>query len=152
MLHKLPDDIQELGRTPLFRDLSKRELAAVQSVGTVVDRAAGTVICQTCQSVRQVAVILSGVIATTPDGGRRYQLGAGDFFGVLSDSRHPAPPQHVEAVTDVSLFVIGERDYTALRMACPRLAERLATLAEPRPTKTWAQVGNWHQEAVAANT
>lgn len=152
MLHKLPDDIQELGRTPLFRDLSKRELAAVQSLGTVVDRAADTVICQMCQSVGQVAVILSGVVATTPAGGRRRQIGAGDIFGVLSDSQHPARPQHVEAVTAVTLFVVGERDYAALRTTCPRLAERLATFPEASPARTWPQVGNWHPQAVAATT
>lgn len=151
MLRKFPDDIQELGRTPLFRDLSKRELAAVQPLGTVIDRAGGTVLCQMCQSVGQVAVILSGVVATTPADGRRQQLGAGDFFGVLSDSQHPARPQHVEAVTDVTLFIVGERDYPALRTTCPRLAERLATPGDTTPATTWAQIGNWHPQAVAIN-
>jgi signal-transduction protein with cAMP-binding, CBS, and nucleotidyltransferase domain len=151
MLRKLPDDIQELGRTPLFRDLSKRELAAVQRFGTVIDRAAGTVLCQMCQSVGQVAVIMSGVVATTPAGGRRRQLGAGDFFGVLSDPRHPARPQHIETVTDVTLFVVGERDYSSLRVACPRLAARLAARDETEPATTWAQVDDWHPQAVAVN-
>ena len=152
MFRKLPDDIQELGRTPLFRDLSKRDLAAVQRLGTVIDRPADTVLCQACESVGQVAVVISGVVATTAVGSRRRQLGAGDFFGLLSDRAHPAEPQHVEAVTDVTLFVIGTREYAALRHACPRLAARLARIDDTNPVPASGPVGAWLPQAVTVNS
>ena len=152
MFRKLPEDIKELGRTPLFRDLSKRDLEAVQRLGTVIDRPGDTVLCHACESVGQVAVIISGVVASTATGGRRRQLGAGDFFGRLSDPAHPAEPQHVEAVTDVTLFVVGTREYGALRYACPRLAARLARLDESDAAPAPAPVGKWLPQAVAVNS
>lgn len=152
MLRKLPDDIQALGRTSPFRDLSKRELDAVARLGTVIDRGASKVVCRMHQSTAQLGVIVSGEVAATTAGGRRRHLRDGDCFGSLSDSRHDAEPEEVEAVTPVTLFVVGRREFATLRDACPRLAARLEGVPDVKPTPSSSRTEgrSWH--AVPATT
>ena len=152
MLRKLPPYIEELGRTCLFHDLSKRELAAVQRLGTVVDREAGAVVCKSGHGRGQVGIVISGeVAAITANGGSRH-LRDGACFGSLSTSPGEVEPGHVEAVTPVTVFVVGRREFSALRDACPRLAARLAGAADMAPTTRWAQGGSWRSHTVPIAT
>ena len=153
MLRKLPTEIQELGRTALFRDLSKRELAAVQRLGTVIDRRAGTVMCRIDQSASQVAVVISGELAATTATGRRRHLRGGAYFGSLRNSASAdAEPEQVEAVTPVTVFVVGRRELSTLRDLCPRLAARLAGVCDTKPTTERAQIGSWRSHTVPIAT
>jgi CRP-like cAMP-binding protein len=152
MLRKLPNDIQALGRTFRFRDLSKRELHAVQRLGTVIDRGAGEVICRLDQSSRQVAVIVCGEVAATTADGRRRRLHDGDCFGSLSSSGQQVEPEEVETVTPVSLFVVGRREYAALRYECPRLAARLAGVHDATPAPLPTRAETWPAHALRVTT
>ena len=104
------------------------------------------------QSTAQLGVIVSGEVAATTAGGRRRHLRDGDCFGSLSDSRHDAEPEEVEAVTPVTLFVVGRREFATLRDACPRLAARLASVPDVKPTPSSSRTEgrSWH--AVPATT
>jgi CRP-like cAMP-binding protein len=126
MLRRLPTEIEALGRTCLFHDLSKRELVAVQQLGTVVDREAGAVVCRSGRSRGQVGIVISGEVAAKTPTGRCRHLGDGACFGSLSTAPGEVEREQVEAVTPVTVFVVGRREFPALRDACPRLAARLA--------------------------
>ena len=152
MLRKLPPYIEELGRTCLFHDLSKRELAAVQQLGTVVDRQAGEVLCRRGHGRGQVGIVIAGeVAAVTATGGRRH-LRDGACFGTLSTVASEAELEQVEAVTPVTVFVVGRREFPALREVCPRLATRLAGAADVAATTRWTQTGSWRSHTVTIAT
>jgi CRP-like cAMP-binding protein len=152
MLHRLPDEIRELGRTPLFRDLSMRELDVVQRLGTVIDRGAGELLCPRGQSAGQIGVIVSGEVAATTAGGRRRHLRDGDCFGTLGRP-HDTEPEEIETVTRVTLFIVSRRELSTIRSVCPRLAARLAGVHDvaPEPARP-PLAGAWPSYPVPVTT
>jgi CRP-like cAMP-binding protein len=129
MLRKLPDDITALATTPLFRDLSKRELDAARRLGTVVDLGARRRVRCPEQQPAQFAVVVWGKIAATTTDGRRRVLGAGDWFGTVADGPDAyAERAAFETLTDTTLFVMNRREFLRCRALCPRLAARVSGL------------------------
>jgi hypothetical protein len=130
MQHPLPNDIRELGQTPLFGGLSKRELERIQRLGTVVDRGPGESLCRAEQSEGQLGIVVTGeLVATAPCGCRRY-LRRGDWFGSTPCSGCPGVPEEIETVTAVTVFVMSRRELASIRNVCPALATRLEGLGE----------------------
>ncbi len=134
MLHRLPNDIRELGRTPVFRGLSYRELDALQRLGTVVVRGPGELVVRSCQSASQIVVIVAGELVATTDDGRRRTLRDGGCFGAFRPW-DDFEAERVETITRVTLFVVGRRDCATIRTLFPRIADRLtsALLTTPGP-------------------
>jgi len=129
MLRKLPDDITALATTPLFRDLSKRELDAAQRMGTVVDLAARRRVRCPEQQPAQFAVVVWGEIAATTTDGRRRVLRAGDWFGTVAAGPGTGGEDATfETLTDTTLFVMNRREFVRCRSICPRLAARVSGL------------------------
>jgi signal-transduction protein with cAMP-binding, CBS, and nucleotidyltransferase domain len=151
MLHKLPNDIRELGRTPAFRGLSNRELEALQRFGTVVVRGPGELVVRSCQSASQLVVIIAGEVAATTDDGQRRTLRDGAGFGSFPPW-DDFDPERVETITKVTLFVVGRREFATIRNLYPGIADCLTTalltspgsVAEPvrRDDERW--VGSAH--------
>ena len=85
--HCLPADLRALGRTPLFRGTSDRQLSAAQQFGTIVNAAAGRVLCRQGQQPGQFVVVVSGRVITVAPSGHHRILGRGECFGALGCPR-----------------------------------------------------------------
>jgi hypothetical protein len=135
MLHRLPNDIRELGRTPVFRGLSNRELDALQRLGTMIVRGPGELVVRSWQSSSQIVVIVAGEVVATTDDGRRRTLRDGACFGAFPPWDDVDEPEKVETITRVTLFVVGRREFATIRNVHPRIADRLTTalLTTPGP-------------------
>jgi CRP-like cAMP-binding protein len=125
--HSLPADVRALGRTPLFRGCTDRQLCNAQRYGTIIDADAGRVLCRQGERPGQLVVIVSGrVISVAPSGAHRI-LGRGECFGALATPGQPfAEPEGVAAVTASVLFVVGRNNFAGLVEACPSVAARLS--------------------------
>jgi hypothetical protein len=147
MFRRFPPDILALAATPLFLNLTDRELDAVQRAGTVVDVPAGRTMPCPGRHPAQFAVVIWGQVAATSRDGRRRVLRAGDWFGTGAEEgtaavpdrlsyRHPsgqaypepAPRETFETVVPTTLFVMNRRDLAVLGARCPCLAARFRGL------------------------
>ena len=134
MFLRLPADIQALATTPLFRDFSKRELAMVQRVGTIVDLGPRRQVSRPGESPAQFVVLVRGrVVATTALGVRRV-LREGEWFGTI-DCRGSAvvEPETYRTVVTTILFVMNVHEFAALQAVCPRFAARISGLTDLPP-------------------
>jgi CRP-like cAMP-binding protein len=124
-------DIWSLGATPLFRGCSVAQLDNVQRLGTVVTAAPARELCHAGVGASQLVVVIAGrVLTCTPDGRQRL-LGRGECFGGLAHSGRPdVEPESVVALTPVTLFVVGRREFAGLLEACPAFAARLERASE----------------------
>lgn len=78
------DPITMLSKVPLFEDLSKKDLRAIEDAAREVDFAAGRTIVEQGTSGVAFHLILSGKAAVKVDGRTKARLGPGDYFGEIS--------------------------------------------------------------------
>ena len=133
MLRKLPVEIDALIDTPLCRDVPRRELDAVDRLGTVVNVAPGRLLAWPDQHPMQIVVILNGAVIGIPTSGSPRILGRWAWFRSTTDRDH-LKPETFETLIPSTVFVIGQREFGALRVASDRLAARL--LNPPGSTET----------------
>jgi hypothetical protein len=135
MLRRHPRQTGALAATPLLRDLSKREYATVQKLGTLVDLRPGLVLGRTRPHHRQFAIVVSGELAATSTRGLHRTLSNGDWFGTVNDRWAAATETEAfETVIATRLFVISSREFTALQSSCPRFAARLCSVLDAART------------------
>ena len=128
MRHSLPADVRALGRTPLFRGCTDRQLFNAQRYGTIIDADAGRVLCRRSQRPGQLVVIVSGRVITVAPSGADRILGRGECFGALATPGQPcAEPEGVAAVTASVLFVVSRNEFAGLVEACPSFGVRLSS-------------------------
>jgi hypothetical protein len=145
MFRRFPPDILALAATPLFLNLTDRELDAVQRAGTVVDVPAGRTVPCPGRHPAQFAVVIWGQVAATSGDGRRRVLRAGDWFGTVAEEGTAAVPdldftgghragpeafaqETFETMVPTTLFVMNRRDLAVLASRCPSLAARFRGL------------------------
>jgi CRP-like cAMP-binding protein len=143
MLRKVPADIQALATTPLFRNLSRRELAALARIGTVVELGPRRLVSRPGEHPAQFVVIVRGrVVATTALGPRRV-LREGNWLGTVDECGGEAEEsESFRTVITTTLYVLSARELGALQDACPRFAARLSGLTD-RPPKVERVAGAW---------
>jgi CRP-like cAMP-binding protein len=128
MRHSLPADVRALGLTPLFRGCTDRQLFNAQRHGTIIDAAAGRVLCHQGQRPGQLVVIVSGRVITMAPSGAHRILGRGECFGALATPGQPcAEPEGAAAVTACVLFVVSRNEYEGLVEACPSFGARFSS-------------------------
>jgi CRP-like cAMP-binding protein len=117
--------MESLGRTALFSACNRDQLRLIARYAEIIDVRRGTVIVEEGGIGHEFFVIAAG----TADVRRRNQtvatLGPGDFFGELAllvkDRRNSA----VIADSDMTLYVLGEREFSGLLAEVPSLARKV---------------------------
>jgi len=128
MRHRLPADVRTLGRTPLFRGCTDRQLFNAQRYGTIIEADAGRVLCRQGQRPGQLVVIVSGRVITVAPSGAHRILCRGECFGALATPGRPcAEPEAVAAVTACVLFAVGRNEIAGLVRVCPSFGAHLAS-------------------------
>jgi CRP/FNR family cyclic AMP-dependent transcriptional regulator len=110
---------------PLFEGLSKRELAAVERLGTEVSFDAGQPVVREGERAVAFHLILSGRARVTVGGRSRATLGPGDFFGELSLIDRGPRTATVVATTPLRTFTLASWDFLPLLERSPSIARKL---------------------------
>ena len=121
----MPDTIELLAAVPLFKDLSKRELAQIARSAKEVDHPAGSPVLEKGSSGVGFHIILEGQAAVMIDGERQAQAGQGDYFGEMSLLDGEPRSATVQAETDVKTLTIASWDFIPLIEKHPSIAVKL---------------------------
>lgn len=121
------DLLDELAAVPLFRGLTRRELATVARVADGFTARGGTVLAREARPRPQFVVLSQGVAEASSQAGDVELLCAGDHFGELTLLEGEPQVPNVTALTDVAGYVFGRRGFWDAIHAIPLLAVRVAT-------------------------
>ena len=122
--------LDHLASVPLFSACSKRELGKVAKAGDELKVKAGHVLTNQGDAGREAYVIVEGS-ATVKRGNRKVAtLGPGDCVGELALLDHGPRTATVVADDDMTLFVLGARQFAAVLEDVPTLSRKvMAALA-----------------------
>lgn len=119
-MRRAPID-ERLANIPLFANLSKKQLAALGGLATVVDVGAGRELIHQGGVGREFFLVVEGEAEVRQDGEVIAHRGPGTFFGetaLLFDQPRNAS---VVALTDMQVEVIERRDFAELLLDFPDL-------------------------------
>ncbi len=123
--------LEQLATVPLFSTFSKRELTKVARAADEIEVVAGRAVVVEGKVGRECFIILSGDAVVSRDGKTIANFGPGDHFGELALLDGGPRTATVTAKTDLSLLVLGQREFLSLLEEVPGLSRKmLTTLAE----------------------
>jgi len=140
MRSRIPkEQIEHLGRVPLFSGCSQRELRAIAQLGTPVDAEEGAVLTQQGKPGREFFLVLDGVASCRVGSKEVRRFRAGGYFGELALLHGGIRTADVVAVTPMELLVFDAREFRSMLTTTPSIGVKmLANLAE-RLTEADAQ-------------
>jgi len=124
---------ERFAKVPLFEGLSKKQLELVSSLATRLEEPAGTELTREGGQGYEFIIVLEGEVEVRRHGRLIAKRGAGEFFGEMALVEHQPRTATVRAMTPVVIEVIGSREFQALLVDVPDIAERVqATIAKRR--------------------
>jgi CRP-like cAMP-binding protein len=129
---RAPDPkVERLSQVQLFSACTKRDLTLIAALAEEVEVPAGRVLMRQGDLGREAFVIADGRAKVTMRGKRSTKLGPGECFGEMA-LLHSAPRSAtVTAESDMRLFVLASREFSALIERVPVVGQRvMAALAE----------------------
>ena len=133
------DKATALGRTPLFKNLSRAELVALAKVTEDLEVKEGKVLAREGEIGQEFFVIVDGEVVVTKDGQEIRRLSSGDFFGEIAliwDS--PRRTATVTAATPLRFFVLTRQSFRSLIGHQPEIEEKVLQAVEERVNATEA--------------
>jgi CRP/FNR family transcriptional regulator, cyclic AMP receptor protein len=128
--------VQRLSQVQLFKSCSKRELTRIAALSNEVDIAAGTVLMRQGDPGQECFVIEKGQAKATVRGKKGRTMGPGECFGEMA-LLHSAPRSAtVTAETDMSLVVLGSREFWTLLEDVPGVALKVLAAVGERLRQT----------------
>jgi CRP-like cAMP-binding protein len=103
--------IEALKRSPLFADLSRKELIQLARLTDDAEVPDGKVLCREGDLGREFFVLVEGSVDVTKKGRRVATLGAGDFLGEISLLETTPRTATVTAKTPLRFFVLTPKDF-----------------------------------------
>ena len=103
--------IEALKRSPLFADLSRKELIQLARLTDDAEVPDGKVLCREGDLGREFFVLVEGSVDVTKKGRRVATLGAGDFVGEISLLETTPRTATVTAKTPLRFFVLTPKDF-----------------------------------------
>jgi CRP/FNR family transcriptional regulator, cyclic AMP receptor protein len=119
---------EALKAVPIFAGVSERHLRKLVRSAEQVRVPAGSPVIFREDTGREFFVILEGTVVVGPPTGRRTLLGPGAFFGEMSVIDGQPRSASVRAETDLTLMVLGRRDFLRVLKEEPSVA--LAVITE----------------------
>jgi CRP-like cAMP-binding protein len=131
------DKATALGRTPLFKDLSRAELVELAKVTEDLEFDEGKVLAREGEIGYEFFVIVDGEVAVAKDGREIRRLSPGDFFGEIAliwDS--PRRTATVTATTPIRFFVLTRQAFRSLIAHHPDIEAKVLAALEERVLET----------------
>jgi len=116
----------------LFSGCSTRELRLIRKAAEEVDVPAGRVLCEEGTSGHEFFLILDGTATVERAGRTVATLGAGQYFGELALLDRLPRSASVTSDTEMSLLVLGQRQFIGVLDAAPSIARKLLTAMASR--------------------
>jgi CRP-like cAMP-binding protein len=117
--------LDHLASVPLFSACSKKELQAVARASDEVDLPAGKVLCEQGTIGREAFIIVAGTAEVRRNGKKVAEFGPGACIGELALLDHGPRTATVQAATDLTVLVIGAREFAAIIDDVPPIAHKL---------------------------
>ena len=120
-----------LGKVPLFRGLSKKQLREISGLATRLIEPAGAVLTQEGAVGREFIIVIDGEIEVRKGDRVVATRGAGDYVGEIALLDQRPRTATVVAKTPVVIEVIGQREFRSLLAGAPELSgDIMATMAQ----------------------
>ncbi|MGH3011793.1 MAG: cyclic nucleotide-binding domain-containing protein [Gaiellaceae bacterium] len=133
------DKATALGRTPLFKGLSRAELVELAKVTEDLEFGEGKVLAREGEIGREFFVIVDGDVTVTKDGQEINRLSSGDFFGEIALVwESPRRTATVTAATPVRFFVLTRQAFRGLIDHHPDIEAKVLEQLEERVQATEA--------------
>ena len=113
--------IELLKRVPLFSHCSKKQLAEVATITTLIDLPAGTPLIVEGAVGRDFMLIVQGAVEVRRKGRKINELGAGEFIGEMALISGAPRNATVTTSRDSSLLVVTDREFWELLERAPDL-------------------------------
>ena len=120
-----------LEKVPLFRGLSRKQLAQIGRLADELEVRTGYSLVIAGERGHQLFIIVEGEAMARVDR-RTVRLGPGEFFGEMSLVDGGPCSATVKAATDMRLLMVGRREFTALLDATPTLVARIMSTLSRR--------------------
>ena len=117
--------LDQLASVPLFSACSKKELQAVARASDEITVPAGRVLCEQGSVGREAFVIVEGTADVHRNKRKVASLSAGDCVGELALLDHGPRTATVTAATDLTVLVIGAREFAGIVDEIPPIAHKL---------------------------
>lgn len=117
--------IAHLAAVPLFSSCSRRELQKIAAASDEIVAKAGRVLTEQGRVGHEFFLIVEGQATVRRNGRKVATLGAGQHFGELAPLTKAPRDATVTADTDMSLLVLGQREFLSVLHDVPGLAEKL---------------------------
>jgi CRP-like cAMP-binding protein len=117
--------LAHLAQVRLFSTLNKKELALVGKASDEVRVSAGKVVVSEGAAGHEFYLILEGQAVVRRGGRRVAMLGPGQYFGELSLLDRGPRTATVVADTDMTVLVLGQREFTAILDLVPVVSHKL---------------------------
>jgi CRP/FNR family cyclic AMP-dependent transcriptional regulator len=114
-----------LAKVPLFSALGKKELKQVASLTFDSKSKAGSAIVREGTPGNEFYLITEGTAVATLRDEELARFGPGDFFGEMALVDQGPRSATVTAETEVSLLVLGEREFSALMDEVPTVGKKI---------------------------
>jgi CRP/FNR family transcriptional regulator, cyclic AMP receptor protein len=117
--------LDHLSQVSLFSACSKKELAAVAKASDEITIEAGRILCEQGSIGREAFVIVEGTAEVRRNDRKIADLGPGACVGELSLIDHGPRSATVKALTDMTVLVLGPREFSALLDDAPSITHKL---------------------------
>jgi len=117
--------LDHLAAVPLFSACSKKELQAVSKATDEVTLPAGKTLCEQGAVGREAFVIVSGTAEVRRNKRKVATIGPGSCVGELALLDHKPRTASVLAATDLTVLVIGAREFAGIVDEIPSIAHKL---------------------------
>jgi len=114
-----------LQEIPLFRELSRKQLARIERLVDEVTIPAGSRLATAGERGAELVIIVEGRASVTVGRRRTVRLGPGDFFGEMSLVDGGPRSATVDAASDMRLLVIAGREFSKLLEAAPPIVVKI---------------------------
>ena len=119
-----------LSKVPMFSALSSRELQKIAKASDEIRVPSGKVLVEQDRTGREAFVILDGTAVVKRNGRKVANFGPGDCFGELALLDRGPRTASVEADSDMTVLVLGQREFSGIIDEVPGIAHKLlASLA-----------------------
>jgi CRP/FNR family transcriptional regulator, cyclic AMP receptor protein len=119
--------LDHLASVPLFAACSKRELQKIAKASDELGVAAGRVLVSQGETGRECYVIVSGSATVKRANRKVAMLGPGECVGELALLDHGPRTATVVAETDMTVLVLGSRQFAGVLDEVPTLSRKLLT-------------------------
>ena len=110
---------------PLFAGWSRSELRLVSGVTTRLILPPGKVLAHQGQQPSAFVIVLDGIAEARRDGRHVEEIATGSYFGEISLVRGICEPATVIAQTDLTVDVVGQREFRTLYSLVDGFRERV---------------------------